>query len=94
MAIWLEQTPDAIEIGIGNAVTVRIVEELGAEAFVPVRLAADSSTGTNASTDIVARVESRSAPAHGEVVNLHVDEASVLFFDAVSGDRIVDRARA
>ena len=80
------------ESGNGIAVTVRIVEELGAEAFVHARLAPGSDAGTNATTDIVARVESRSAPAHGEVVMLRVDDASVLFFDAVSGHRITGRA--
>ena len=77
--------------GEGITVTVRIVEELGAEAFVHARLAGAAGLGANATADIVARVESRSAPAHGEVVDLRVDEASVLFFDARSGERIARR---
>jgi multiple sugar transport system ATP-binding protein len=94
-AVTVGLRPESLTLaaaGDGIAVTVRIVEELGAEAFVHARLAPGASTGTNATTDIVARVESRTAPAHGEVVHVSIDEASMLFFDALSGDRIASRA--
>jgi multiple sugar transport system ATP-binding protein len=93
-AVTVGLRPESLTLataGDGIAVTVRLIEELGAEAFVHARLAAGTSTGTNATTDIVARVESRTAPALGEVVNLTIDQASMLFFDALSGARINSR---
>jgi multiple sugar transport system ATP-binding protein len=72
--------------GEGVPATVSIVEELGAEAFVHAKLA-DGSGGPGAA-DIVARVEPSAAPRNGELIHLGVRGESMLFFDAVSGERI------
>jgi multiple sugar transport system ATP-binding protein len=93
-AVTVSLRPESLTLGApgdGLAVTVRIVEELGAESFVHARLAPGTGTGANMTRDIVARVESRSAPALGEVVHVSVDRASMLFFDVLSGDRIASR---
>ena len=41
---------------------------------------------------IVARIEARTAPADGDLIHFGVKDGSMLFFDAVSGDRILARS--
>jgi multiple sugar transport system ATP-binding protein len=94
-AVTVGLRPESLTLasaGDGIPVTVSIVEELGAEAFVHARLATDADTAPNAKGNIVARVESRAAPAFGQLVHLRVKDASMLFFDALSGNRIPARS--
>jgi len=77
--------------GGGIAVTVSIVEVLGAEAFVHAQLANGAGVAPKAESAVVARVEPSAAPDKGEVIHLSVKEGSMLFFDARSGERISSR---
>ena len=70
--------------GDGIPAVVRIVEDLGAESFLHVELA-NGADGSQAKTNIVARVEPRTAPGNGELVHLRVKDGSMLFFDAETG---------
>jgi len=73
--------------GDGIPVTVNIVEELGAEAFVHGQLANGGAT-VRAESAVIARVEPSDAPGKGDVIHFRVKEGSMLFFDAASGQRI------
>jgi multiple sugar transport system ATP-binding protein len=79
------------EAGKGIPVIVNIVEELGAEAFLHARLANEADT-LKVETNVIARLEAGAAPGMGDLIHLHVKEGSMLFFDAVSGERIRSRS--
>jgi multiple sugar transport system ATP-binding protein len=85
--------PESLSLGRageGMPATVRIVEELGAEAFVYAQLAgvAGDPAGANARGDVIVRVEAGAVPRAGEPVCLRVREGAMLFFDAASGARL------
>jgi multiple sugar transport system ATP-binding protein len=61
---------------------VMLVEELGADALLHVRLAGSGS-------QVVARAEGRKPPAPGQEVAFHVQPEDVFVFDPVTGARIV-----
>ena len=84
--------PEALTLATGEGIpaTVSIVEELGAEAFVHATLAG-GSRGDPERADIILRVESAAAPRNGEPIHLHIKDGAMLFFDAVTGDRIAAR---
>jgi multiple sugar transport system ATP-binding protein len=69
---------------------VILVEELGADALLHVRLDGDSGDGVSGdgSAPVVARAEGRKPPAPGEKVTLGVDPADVFVFDPATGDRV------
>ena len=82
--------PEALAVastGEGIAANVSIVEELGAEAFVHATLANGSAQATERA-NVIFRVESGAAPRNGEPIHLKVRDGSMLFFDAVSGERL------
>ena len=84
--------PEALApVGDGIPATVKIVEELGSEAFVHARLADGSETAGDAESMIVARFEARTAPAAGELIHFGVKNGAMLLFDAASGERILAR---
>jgi multiple sugar transport system ATP-binding protein len=82
----------------GSLITgsVILVEELGADALLHVRLAGDESGGKTASgavgagpgESVITRAEGRRPPAPGEQVTLAVDPDDVFLFDPASGARI------
>jgi len=72
----------------GIPVTVHLVEELGAEAFVHASIEQESDTLAVPSSTIIARVEPQRAPAKGERIGLRAKSGSMLFFDAATGARI------
>jgi multiple sugar transport system ATP-binding protein len=76
--------------GQGSLITgsVILVEELGADALLHVRLAGDGAVGDTAGESVVTRAEGRKPPAPGEQVTLAVDPAEVFLFDPASGARI------
>jgi multiple sugar transport system ATP-binding protein len=87
--------PEALSLasaGDGIPVTVNIVEELGAEAFVHAHLVNGNGTALKAESNIIARIEPRAAPDKGELVHLRVKDGSMMFFDVVSGERIFARS--
>jgi len=72
--------------GQGLPVTVEVVEELGADAYIY-----GSTPGADTSSDarpIVARVDGRHPPKKGEVVHLSPAEGHVHTFNAESGLRL------
>jgi ABC-type sugar transport system ATPase subunit len=60
---------------------IMLVEELGADALLHVRLAGDSSP-------VVARAEGRKPPAPGQRVTFHVQPEDIFAFHPVTGARL------
>ena len=77
--------PEAIGIAApsDDAVTavVKLVEELGSDAFAYCTLTHDG-------TDVVARVDPRNAPAKGETVRLRIAPDQIHVFSSLTGERI------
>jgi len=76
--------PEALELASdGVPAEVEVVEEVGADAFVfcVARLAGEE-------TKLVARVETRNAPARGARVALRAQPAEAHLFDPASGERL------
>ena len=74
--------------GEGIPATVTLVEELGAEAFVHLRVETDAGSDIKAAGHVIARFEPRTAPAIGQLVPLRIKEGAMLFFDPVTGERL------
>lgn len=90
-ALTVGLRPEALELadpGQGIPVTVHLVEELGAEAFVHASVEQESAPLGVPSSTVVARVEPQRAPAKGDRVGLRVKPRSMLFFDPATGARI------
>ena len=74
--------------------TVRVVEELGADAYLyatPVAAAAPTpgqASTANLEHQIVVRIPGRLRLARGEIVHLVAAPARTALFDAVSGERL------
>jgi multiple sugar transport system ATP-binding protein len=82
--------PEALSVvgaGQGFPVTVNLVEELGSDAFL-YGTTGNTSGEIALSNDIVARVEPRSIPAAGSVVNLGINEGAMHLFDGATGLRV------
>jgi multiple sugar transport system ATP-binding protein len=87
----LELVPAAAEgAAPGNVVPaiVNVVEELGAEAYLYAQLADKRDRSITDESDLIARVEPRSAPSSGDLVHLRIKDGSLLLFDAETGARI------
>ena len=69
----------------GLAVTVGVVEELGADAF----LYATMNTDGGETMNLVARVDARKRLEPGQTVRLAVDPEDVHLFDTETGERVV-----
>jgi multiple sugar transport system ATP-binding protein len=81
--------PESLELAAapeGIPAMVSLVEELGPEAFIHAHLV--SGAGPNGAAPVIARVEPHGLPENGELVHLRVKGGSMLFFDAVSGERL------
>jgi multiple sugar transport system ATP-binding protein len=75
--------------GQGIDVTVRIVEELGADAFLyGTVVAGDEDRDITHTTDVVVRVEGRRAPHKGQTIKVTTDPERVHVFDTDSGERL------
>ena len=75
----------------GYPVTVQVVEELGADAYLyatPVRNAPDLPTAAEVVPQVVARIDGRAGLRPGEQVGLVADPAAVHVFDGGTGVRI------
>jgi multiple sugar transport system ATP-binding protein len=79
---------EVVEPGRGIPAIVNVVEELGAEAYIYAQLAERAGESLIAASDLIARVEPRSAPATGDLIHLRANEHAMLLFDATSGERI------
>jgi len=84
--ITLGIRPESFEMatsGSGLPITVNVVEELGADAFLYGSLELPSG-----SQDIVARVDARKPPRRGEVVHLSVRAEETHLFSGKTGERL------
>ncbi len=84
--ITLGIRPESLEVSAdaqGMAVTVNVVEELGADAYLY-----GSVERANGTADIVARVDARRPPRRGERVHLRVRSEEMHFFSSKSGERL------
>jgi multiple sugar transport system ATP-binding protein len=83
--------PEAFELvgeGDGIPVVVKLVEELGAEAYIYAQSADQSNESTSFSPQIVVRVAPTVVVKSGDRLTLRVKDDSMLLFDAESGARI------
>jgi multiple sugar transport system ATP-binding protein len=83
--------PEALELageGGGIPVVVKLVEELGAEAYIYAQSADQSNESTPLSPQIVVRVAPTVVVKSGDQLTLRVKDDSMLLFDAESGARI------
>lgn len=84
--------PESFEVspsGEGIGMKINVVEETGADSYLYGTLQDDSATA-NPSDDqeVVARVTTRTPPARGEIVRLHVGPSKVHVFDKSTTERI------
>lgn len=84
--------PESFEVspsGEGTGMKINVVEETGADSYLYGTLQDDSATA-NPSDDqeVVARVTTRTPPARGEIVRLHVGPSKVHVFDKSTTERI------
>jgi multiple sugar transport system ATP-binding protein len=76
--------PEAMELGgEGIPASVEVVEELGADAYVFAQADVEGSP-----VKLVARVEARRRPVHGEAIRLRPRLDDAHLFHPISGDRI------
>jgi multiple sugar transport system ATP-binding protein len=80
--------PEHLHLSTGSAAgtvnltgEILLVEELGADALMHVRLAEDGGT-------VVARTEGRTSPAPGQPVSFRVQPDNVFAFNPVTGARL------
>ncbi|HSX66336.1 sn-glycerol-3-phosphate ABC transporter ATP-binding protein UgpC [Nocardioides sp.] len=71
--------------GEGIPVTVNVIEELGADAFVY-----GTSEAEGTPHDLIVRVSGRDSTAKGDVIHVTTDPANVHVFDKESGARLSD----
>ena len=76
--------------GHGLPVTVEVVEELGADAYIYGSTPAHTGDVEDAEMPFIARVDGRRPPMKGEVVHITPSEGHLHVFDPTSGQRIVD----
>jgi len=91
-AMILGFRPEAVERvapdGDGISVTVSVVEELGADAYVYGRLPEHIAGDVVRPYDVIARVDPRDVPSKGSVVKLAVRPEELHVFSAATGDRV------
>ena len=88
--------PEDLEVaedGQGIAVTVEVVEELGADAYIYGSTASstkrvDHSGEDNSNAPFIARVDGRRPPKKGEVLHLRPKTGHIHMFDSESGVRL------
>jgi multiple sugar transport system ATP-binding protein len=96
--VTLGVRPEDLELtseGQGIPVTVDVVEELGADAYIYGTAKAAQHHDADESSDtpekpFIARVDGRRPPAKGETIYLAPKQGHVHVFDAESGERIGD----
>jgi multiple sugar transport system ATP-binding protein len=86
--VTLGVRPESFDLsatGTGIAVTVNVVEELGADAF-----AYGSAKVEGGDVDVIVRVDPRNTPAKGETLHFLPRAGETHIFSAVSGERLSD----
>ncbi len=83
--------PEALELASDDSaisVVVKLVEELGSEAYIYAQMADQIGETKVAAPEIVVRVAPTVVVKSGDRITLRVKEDSMLLFDAESGIRI------
>jgi multiple sugar transport system ATP-binding protein len=83
--------PEALELvgdGNGIAAIVKLVEELGSEAYIYAQMANEVGETTAGTPEIVVRVAPTVVVKSGDRITLRVKDDSMLLFDAESGLRV------
>jgi multiple sugar transport system ATP-binding protein len=83
--------PEALELvsdGNGISAIVKLVEELGSEAYIYAQMANEVSESTAVTPEIVVRVAPTVVVKSGDRITLRVKDDSMLLFDAETGIRI------
>jgi multiple sugar transport system ATP-binding protein len=85
--VTLGVRPESFDLNAsgGIAVTVNVVEELGADAF-----AYGTARVDGRDVDIIVRVDARNTPAKGETLHFLPKAGETHIFSATSGDRLSD----
>ena len=80
--------PESLELANdGIPITVDLVEELGADAYLYGKLR-DPSSDTGIESDVVARINPRTIPMKGETVHMQILPDALHLFSATTGDRL------
>ncbi len=74
--------------GEGFAVAVDVVEELGSDAFVYGTFVGQEHDSVVVESDLIVRVDSRNAPAKGDIIHVSARPDEIHLFDAENGDRL------
>ncbi|WP_104525812.1 ABC transporter ATP-binding protein [Blastococcus atacamensis] len=83
--------PEALQVvgpGEGIPVVVNVVEELGSDAYLYTKLAADRTDDVLHPSDVVVRTAPRSTPASGDRLHLAVRPGHLHVFDPTTGLRV------
>ncbi|RBY85932.1 ABC transporter ATP-binding protein [Blastococcus sp. TF02A-26] len=74
--------------GAGVPVVVNVVEQLGSDAFLYTKLAAEHTDDVLHPSDVVVRTEPRTAPAQGDQLHITVREGRLHVFDPTTQRRV------
>ncbi len=93
--VTLGVRPEDLEVstdGSGLPVTIEVVEELGADAYIygSTKASQVNADGEESAAPFIARVDGRRPPQKGDVVTFLPKEGHVHLFNAESGERIGD----
>ncbi|MEU2349724.1 sn-glycerol-3-phosphate ABC transporter ATP-binding protein UgpC [Modestobacter sp. NPDC049651] len=83
--------PEAVELvgpGDGVPVTVGVVEQLGADAYLYTKLAGGTTEDVLHPSDVVVRTGPRSTPTEGQTLHLRVREGGLHVFDPATQRRV------
>jgi multiple sugar transport system ATP-binding protein len=72
----------------GVEITVRMVEELGADAYVFGTVAATEDADVTHQADVIIRIEGRRAPQKGSHIKVTTDPERTHVFDTATGERV------
>jgi multiple sugar transport system ATP-binding protein len=87
-SVTLGVRPESFDVstdGTGIAVTVNVVEELGADAF-----AYGTAKVGGSDVDVIVRVDARNTPAKGEALHFLPKPGETHIFSTVTGERLSD----
>ncbi|UNO40461.1 sn-glycerol-3-phosphate ABC transporter ATP-binding protein UgpC [Streptomyces sp. MST-110588] len=83
-------TKEAVDAPAGLAVTVNVVEELGADGYVYGTAAVDAEGQERVVYDLVVRVDGRQVPEKGTVLHVVPRPGEIHVFSTSTGERLTD----
>jgi multiple sugar transport system ATP-binding protein len=91
-AVTVGVRPESLRIAEENEegveITVRMVEELGADAYVFGTVAATEDADVTHQADVIIRIEGRRAPQKGSHIKVTSDPERTHVFDTATGERV------